>query len=136
MNQISVVQSETISKVCKNTKTALFWMGLMNEPFVVLYALIPFLLRQELGISLLQLSVLASLRPVIPVFSFYWSAGLTRQKDKLKQNLIGAWILARAPFLLILWINSSWYLIFCCASYELFKKSGNPALIEILRINI
>ncbi|HSX12585.1 MAG TPA: MFS transporter, partial [Rhabdochlamydiaceae bacterium] len=37
---------------------------------------------------------------------------------------------------LVPWFHNVWYLIFCCAVYEFFNKSGIPALIEILKINI
>ncbi|MBS0627189.1 MAG: MFS transporter, partial [Verrucomicrobia bacterium] len=118
------------------TRKALLWMNLSHEPFVVLYTLLPFIIRKDLGASLLQISILTALRPVLPLFSFYWSANLTRQRHRLRSNLISAWVLARLPFLFIPWIDSIWYLIFCCAVYEFFNKSGIPALIEILKINI
>lgn len=120
----------------EKTRKALLWMNLSHEPFVVLYALLPFILRKDLNASLLQISILTSLRPLLPVFSFYWSACLSSQKISLRTNLIGAWAFARLPFLLVPWIENAWYLIFCCAVYELFNKSGIPALIEILKINI
>ena len=118
------------------TRKALLWMNLSHEPFVVLYALLPFILRKDLGASILQISILAALRPILPVFFFYWSANLTNRKNRLRSNLIGAWALARLPFLLVPWVENVWYLIFCCAVYELFNKSGIPALIEILKINL
>jgi len=120
----------------ERTRRALLWMNLSHEPFVILYVLLPFILRKNLNASILQISILSSLRPIMPVFSFYWSANLTNRKNFLRSNLIGAWVLARLPFLLVPWINNVWYLIFCCAVYELFNKSGIPALIEILKINI
>jgi len=109
-------------------------MNLSHEPFVILYVLLPFILRKNLDASLLQISILSALRPILPVFSFYWSANLRR--NRLRSNLIGAWVIARLPFLLVPWIDNVWYLIFCCAMYELFNKSGIPALVEILKINI
>lgn len=118
------------------TKNALLWMSFSNEPFVVLYAILPFIIRKDFGATLLQLSLLTSLRPVLSIFSFYWSANLTRQKHLLRSNLIGAWLLARLPFLFVPWIQNAWYIIFCCAMYELLNKSGNPALIELLKINL
>lgn len=120
----------------KQTKKALLWMNLSHEPFVVLYTLLPFIIRKDLGASLLQISILTALRPVLPLFSFYWSANLTNHRHRLRSNLISAWVLARLPFLFIPWVESVWYLIFCCAVYEFFNKSGIPALIEILKINI
>ena len=127
---------ESIASCRDTTKRALLWMHLLHEPFVVLYALLPFILRKDLGASLLQISILSALRPTLPIFSFYWSANVTNQRHLLRSNLMGAWILARLPFLFVPWIDSIWYLIFSCAVYELFNKSGIPALIEILKTNI
>ncbi len=118
------------------TTRALLWMNLSNEPFVVLYSLLPFILRKDLHASLLQIAILSALKPVLPVFSFYWSAHLTNKKHHLKSNLMGAWILGRLPFLFIPLVPNVWYLIFCCGVYEFFHKSGIPALIEILKINV
>lgn len=120
----------------EKTRKALLWMNLSNEPFIVLYALLAFILRKDLNASLLQIAILTSLRPVLPVFSFYWSANITNFKNRLRLNLIGAWTLARLPFIFIPFLDNVWYLIFCCGVYELFNKSGIPALIEILKINI
>lgn len=111
-------------------------MNLAGEPFVVLYALLPFIFRKDLGASLLQLSILTALRPVLPLLSFYWSANLTRRPDRLRANLMVAWALGRIPFLLVFWWRDAWYLIGCCVFYEFFNKSGIPALIEILKINM
>lgn len=128
---------DSISNVFhEKTRRALLWMNLSHEPFAVLYALLPFIFRKDLNASILHVSILSALRPILPVFSFYWSANLKNRKNRLRSNLIGAWAIARLPFLFVPWINNIWYLIFCCAVYELFNKSGIPALIEILKINI
>ena len=134
--EIQTTTKSALNVFHEKTRKALLWMNLSNEPFVVLYALLAFILRKDLDASLLQISILTSLRPVLPVFSFYWGAQLTNQKNRLRLNLVGAWALARLPFLLVPWFHNVWYLIFCCAVYELFNKSGIPALIEILKINI
>jgi len=118
------------------TRVALLWMHLANEPFVALFTLLGFILKKDLGASTLQLSVLAITSPVLAVFSFYWSAHLTRHQHKLLPNLIGAWILGRLPFLFFPWFNSVWYLIFAAAVYKLFYRAGTPALMEILKQNV
>lgn len=125
-------------KTTRFTKTrfALLWMHLANEPFVALFTLLGFILRKDLGASTFQLSVLAITSPVLAFFSFYWSSTLTRHKEKLLPNLIGAWILGRLPFLFFPWFNNVWYLIFAAAVYQLFYRAGTPALMEILKQNI
>ena len=118
------------------TRFALVWMSLTNEPFVALFTLLGFILRKDLGASTFQLAVFATVAPVISFFSFYWSASLTRNKEKLLSNLIGAWILGRLPFLFFPFFNNVWYLIFASAIYQLFYRAGTPALIEILKQNV
>ena len=131
-----ILTNNALTTSYERTRKALIWMSLSHEPFLAFYALLPFILRKDLSASLLQISILSSLRPIIPIFSFYWSAGLTNQKKRLRSNLMGAWFLARLPFVFVFWIQNVWYLIFCCIVYELFVKSGIPALIEILKINM
>lgn len=130
------LRKESTSSFREKTKKALLWMNLSHEPLVVLYVLLPFILRKNLNASILQISILSALRPILPLFSFYWSANITNRQNLLRSNLIGAWVLARLPFLCVPWFTNVWYLIFCCACYELFNKSGIPALVEILKINI
>lgn len=128
--------NQTIHRRCGKTRLALLWMHLANEPFAAFFTLLGFILRKDLGATPLELSVFASLSPIIALFSFYWSAILTRNKNKLLPNLIGAWILGRLPFLFFPWFNSVWYLIFASAVYHLFYRAGTPALMEILKQNL
>ena len=134
--KFKIKKNHRSDSIHQKTSRALLWMNLSNEPFIVLYALLPFIFRKDLNASLLEISILTALRPVLPVFSFYWSANLTNRPDLLRSNLIVAWALGRLPFLFVPWFPNAWYLIFCCAVYEFFNKSGIPALIEILKINI
>lgn len=123
-------------KGCAKTRLALLWMNLTSEPLIALYTLLPFILRKDFEASTLQLSIFITLRPVLSVFSFYWGAYLTHRRNTLLSNLMGAWLLARIPFLLLPWISNVWFLLFAAAIYQLFSKAGTPALIEILKINI
>ncbi|MBS0651997.1 MAG: MFS transporter [Verrucomicrobia bacterium] len=134
--KLEINRNQHSDSIHQKTSRALLWMNLSNEPFIVLYALLPFIFRKDLNASLLAISILTALRPVLPVFSFYWSANLTNRPDLLRSNLILAWAFGRLPFLFVPWFANVWYLIFCCAAYEFFNKSGIPALIEILKINI
>jgi len=123
-------------KECFKTKVALFWMNLTNEPLVALYTLLPFILRKDLGATAFQLSLFIALRPVLSMFSFYWGASLPYQKKNLLSNLIGAWIIARIPFLFLPLFDNVWYLMFAAGVYQLFYRAGNPALMEILKLNL
>lgn len=126
----------TVDRGCLKTRRALLWMNLTGEPLAALYALLPFILRKDLSASILQLSIFVALRPVLSVFSFYWSAYLNDRRNKLVPNLIWAWALARAAFLFLPLIDSTWFLLFACGCYQLFYRAGTPALMEILKLKI
>lgn len=121
---------------CFKTRLALLWMNLTNEPLAALYSLFPFILCKDLGATTYQLTLFITLRPVLSVFSFYWGSYLTYRKNKLLPNLIGAWVLARLPFLCFPLLDNFWFLLFACGVYQLFSKAATPALMEILKRNI
>jgi len=124
------------NKGCFRTKLALLWMNLSNEPLTVVYALIPILLRREMGATGFQIALFTMLSPVLSVFSFYWGSWVVRRKNKLLPNLIGAWVLARTPFIFFPYIDTFWEVFACCAVYQLFSRASTPALMEILKRNI
>lgn len=120
----------------RKTRAALLWTSLLNEPFLALYALMPFILRKDLDATMFQISLFAMLKPTVSVFSFYWSAWVACRKDRLRSNLIGAGILARIPFFFVFCTDDPWFLIFAGAIYMLFSRAGIPAWMEILRLNM
>ncbi|NRA90325.1 MAG: hypothetical protein HRU43_04275 [Simkaniaceae bacterium] len=69
-----------------STRLAFIWMQIATEPFLAFYTLLLFILRKDLNATPLQISVLATLRPVLSVLSFYWSANLLRERSKLLSN--------------------------------------------------
>jgi len=127
---------ELSQKGCVKTRLALLWMHLSSEPLIALYSLIPFILRSELGASDFQIALFTTLSPVLSVFSFYWGSYLSYRRNKLLPNLIGAWILARLPFLFFPWVQEFWLIFLGCAIYQLFSRASTPALMEILKRNI
>ncbi len=121
----------------KKTKSALLLTGLLNEPLIGLFSILAFILRKDLNATLFQISLFTSLRPIMSVFSFYWSFDLTRKGGHfLRHNLLGAWFLANLPILFFPFINNVWYFIFSFGIYFLFHKAGTPALMEILKLNL
>ncbi|MEX0961604.1 MAG: MFS transporter [Simkaniaceae bacterium] len=118
------------------TRFAILWSNLINEPFASLFTMMPFILRRDLEASAFQIVLFTMLRPVVSVFSYYWSSNLKQQKKQLRPNLLIAGILARLPFLFFPIIHSSWYLIFSGLIYILFTRASVPAWIEILKCNL
>ncbi len=120
------------------TKTCqtLFLYGFMGEPLFVLYGFIPCILRKDLSATSLQIAILTSLKPVVSIFSFYWSSSVKGKKEGLKNNLLYAALLSRVPFLLFPFVASSWFLVASSAFYMLFSRASIPAWMEVLRRNL
>jgi MFS family permease len=121
---------------CPKTRMALLWMNLASEPLVSLYTFLPFILCKDLDISTFRLSLFFTLRPVLSLLSFYWSAYLKEGRGKLVSNLTWACILAYFPFLFFPLLGNIWYLLAASAIYQLFSRAAIPSLIEILKRNI
>lgn len=122
----------TVSK----TRRILYAGALLEEPFIALYAILPFILRKELSASAFEISLLSTLKPAVALFSFYWSARLPQRPELLRTNLIGAGFFALLPFLFTPWISSPWYFLLASALYMFFSRAGIPAQMEILKRNL
>ncbi|MBS3904564.1 MAG: MFS transporter [Simkania sp.] len=118
------------------TRVALFGSSIFSEPLTVLLCLLPFILAKDLEASAWQISLLISLRPIMSLVSFYWSALLGRKSELLKLNLIASGILARLPFIFVFAFEQASYLIFAAAVYILFSRAGIPAWMEMLKRNL
>ena len=114
------------------TRRALVGACLLSEPLCTAYSLVGFILYKELGASLAQITLLVLLKPVVTIFSLYWSSSF---RD-LKGNLLWAGFWMRAPFLLCPWIDSPIYLIAASVNYMFFFRAGAPAWMEILKSNL
>ncbi len=125
-----------MEKRSAKTQFAFFWMTLVDEPFFALFTLMLFILKKDLGASTFQLSFFAAMKPLVSLFSFYWSSSLENHKHKLLSNFIYAWVLGRIPFLFVFYIHSAWFLIFCGIWFQLFYRAGIPSQIELANINI
>lgn len=136
MKAVDKGESNLKAEICPRTRRALLAMNLTSEPLSAFYTLLPIILYKHLHVTPFELSLFITLRPLFSVFSFYWSSYLLYYRNRLVSNLIGAWTLARLPFVLLLFFPNFWVLFFAAAFYQLFSKAGTPAWIEILNRNI
>lgn len=125
-----------MTKGCPQTRLAMLWTNLASEPLVALYTLLPFILRKEYVANVFQLSLFLTLRPVLSLFSFCWSAYFKKGKAPLIANLVGAFLLTYLPFVFLPWIENFSFFLFAAASYQLFSRAAIPSLMEIIRCNI
>jgi len=120
----------------QSTSRALLWTNLLGEPLFTLYGFLGFILYKDLGASPFTISLLVMLKPVVTILSFYWSAGLKGRCGKLKSNALWAGFWMRAPFLLVPWMDSVWFVVAAAVNYMFFYRAGMPAWLEILKRNL
>jgi len=120
----------------QSTSRALLWTNLLGEPLFTLYGFLGFILYKDLGASAFTISLLVMLKPIVTILSFYWSAGLKGRCRKLKSNALWAGFWMRAPFLLIPWVDSVWFVVAAAVNYMFFYRAGMPAWLEILKRNL
>jgi MFS family permease len=109
------------------------WTNLLSEPLFTLYGgFLAVILYRDMGASVFQIALLAMLKPVSTILSFYWSAG----EKNLKRNVLWAGFWMRAPFLLCPWIDEAWYVIAAAVNYMFFYRAGIPSWLEIVKRNL
>lgn len=118
------------------TRLAYTWTRLLNTPFWALYTLLPFIMYKDLQATPWQIACIVSLKPIVSLFSLYWSSRIKRRRDRLVSNVIWAGILGHLPFFFVPWIHHPWFFVFASAVYMLFYRGVNPAWMEILKINV
>ncbi len=119
-------------------KTHLLLIGstILDEPLIASLALLSVILKKDLDASLLQIAILTMIRPIMAVFSFYWSSLVKGRRSNLRSNLFISGLLERVPFLFIPFIDNVWFIILAASLYALFHRAGMPALMEILKLNL
>ena len=110
--------------------------SILNEPLWTLYMLFAFILHKDLHSTAFQIAVLTMLKPVISIFSLYWSSSILKKPERLLNNVLWAGILSRIPFLFFPLISNPWILIGSIVFYTMLYRGGMPGWIEILKQNI
>lgn len=131
-----VIKSASFDMYLNQTRMAYTWTRVLNTPFWALYALLPFIMCKDLQATPWQIACVMSLKPIVSLFSLYWSSQIQRRHDRLVSNIIWASVLGHLPFLFVPWISHPWFFIFASAVYMLFHRGVNPAWMEVLKINV
>lgn len=120
------------------SKTRIAYTGtrILNTPFWALYTLLPFIMCKDLQATPFQIACIISLKPIVSLFSLYWSSQIKRRRDRLVSNIVWAGILSHLPFLFVPWISHPWFFILASAVYMLFHRGVNPAWMEVLKVNV
>jgi hypothetical protein len=128
--------AEVETEQLKKTRSALIWSSVLNEPLSCLLIWLPFILRKDCHATAWQISLLATLKPIVSLFSFYWpkianSFGLNHQKSVLLSGF-----LARFLFLFFPLIESIEFTLFAASMYLFFSRAQVPSWMELLKLNL
>lgn len=126
---------ETESTV-QRTRIAFLGTSLLGMPFWAIYTLLLFILYKDLHATPLQITTFIILRPLVSMFSIYWSAHVDKRRDRLRANILWASLLGPFPFLFFPVIDNPWYIILSSALYMTLYRGVYPAWMEILKLNL
>jgi len=121
---------------CPDTQRAFLWTYVLNTPFWALYNLLPFILFRDLGATPLQITAMITLKPVVSIFSVYWSDYVHQRSDRLISNVIGGCVLSHLPFFFFPFVENVWFFVASFAIYMLLHRGVIPAWMEILKLNL
>lgn len=119
------------------TKQALIWTNVLNEPLDVLFhALSAAILIRDLHASFVQIAVYTMCKPLVALFSLYWSIYLQQRPHRLIKSILITGFLSRLPFLFVPFITNPWLFILCTSSYMTLSRGGMPSWMEVLKKNL
>lgn len=118
------------------TRTAYVATRVLDTPFWAIYNMIPFILYKDLHAAPWQLAFVIALKPLVSILSTYLNSALKTKRDKLPQHIALTRAISYIPFLLIPFIDSSWFLIFSFGLYMMLAVGLVPSWMELLKLNI
>src|SRR5258708_1258216 len=65
---------------------------ILYTPFWGIYNMLPFILYKDLHATPWQIAMMITLKPVVSIFSLYWSSHVSQRPDRLKKNIVIAGI--------------------------------------------
>ncbi|CCB90517.1 permease, major facilitator superfamily [Waddlia chondrophila 2032/99] len=120
----------------QRTRAAFMWSRILRTPFWAIYTMLPFILFRDLNASPFQIAVTVALKPMVSIFSMYWSAAVRQRRDLLVSNIIWAGVLGLLPFFFFPFVDSPWFFIASFGFFMLLHRGVIPAWMEILKLNI
>jgi len=117
----------------RQTRAAYVWTRVLDTPFWGLFNLLPFILYKDLHASPFEIGLLVTIKPVVSIFSSYWSSTFHNKPERLVGSIIWARWIAYLPFFLYPFIHNIWFIL---ASFGLFMSlqvGMMPAWMELLK---
>jgi len=127
---------KTIDRSWSITRSVYMWTNILNTPFWAIFNMLPFILYKDLHATPLQVTLIITLKPLVSLFSLYWSAHINKRRDRLLSNMIWARVLGHLPFFFFPFIDNVWFYIASFGFYMTLARGVVPAWMEILKLNI
>ncbi len=123
-------------ELTRRTQWAYIGTRVLDTPFWGIFNMLPFILYKDLHATPFQLGLLVTLKPLVSIFSSYWSAMINSRSDRLVSNILWARILAYLPFFLFPFMDSPWFFIGSFGLYMMLAVGIVPAWMELLKLNV
>lgn len=118
------------------TRSAYMWTRILGAPFWAIYNILPIILYKNLGATPFQLVLIIALKPMVSIFSIYWSGAIASRPDLLVRNIVIAGVLGHLPFFFCPFFDTPWFFIASFALYMMLARGVVPAWMEILKRNL
>lgn len=120
----------------QTTKSAYILTRLFDAPFWAIFNMLSFILYKDLHATPFQLAMLITLKPLVSIFSSYWSSHVNNRRDRLIPNILSARLLAALPFFFFPWVSNPWFFVASFGFYMMLALGIVPAWMEILKLNL
>jgi len=117
-------------------RNAFLLTKILDAPLWGIYNILPFLLYKELGASTFEIALLISLKPVVSLFSLYWSKRVHNRPDKIISNIAWGKVFGLILFLFAPFIQNVGYFIVASAVFMAMCVGSQPAWLELLKCTL
>jgi predicted MFS family arabinose efflux permease len=107
----------------------------LGGPLEILFTLLIFILNKNIEVLAVQLTLIATIKPVSSLFSFYISSIIFDNPHRMRTYLSLNILMGALPCLLFPFTDNAWFYI---ASYGIFlvtDRAATPAWMEVLKNN-
>lgn len=109
---------------------------ILYSPLETLFLLLVFILSKDFGLTPFQLTLLASIKPISSLFSFYVSSAIFERPQSIRSYLLINNCVGALPCLLYPFIENVWFYIGSFAVFMITTRASLPAWIEVLKRNL
>lgn len=108
----------------------------LASPLEAMYTLLIFILSKDLNADVLQITILASVKPLVSLVAFYVSSLFMSKLNKIRNYLVILNIVGCLPCLLFPFVQSVWYYTLSYILFMTTLRAAFPAWAEILKTNL